>query len=299
MIKILLRIYRILLQILCIPVFLSEFFEKETGKAYRVGFGAKWELVLKMIRNNRNIVSGSSFLEHVAMATTLLGLPPSLEGVVVECGTYKGVSAANLSLVCKKVNRRLAVFDSFQGLAEPSEKDKAHTLLGAKEIHSYTKGEWCGTLEEVKQNISRFGDISVCDFYPGTFDQTLPHFHQKCAQVWLDVDYRDSQETCLRFLWPLLQDGGTLYTHEAGHMEIAALFFSESWWQKNLGVPPPGLVGAGTGIGVKILTGPYFTSSLGYTIKNPRTQNFQNIPQLGGMKLDWSSPVKLTETPNR
>ncbi|MBI3313844.1 MAG: class I SAM-dependent methyltransferase [Candidatus Omnitrophica bacterium] len=293
--NILLRLYRILLQGLCIPVFLSEFFEKETGSAYGLSFTAKCTLVVQMIRSNMRIVSGSTFLEHIAMATTLLKLPKSLDGVVVECGTYKGVSAANISLVCRIVGRRLIIFDSFQGLPEPSEQDKEHTLLGAKEIHSYAKGQWSGSLDEVKHNIAQYGVLEVCDFHQGYFDQTLPDFHQKCVQVWVDVDYRSSLETCLRYLWPLLQDGCTFYTHEAGHMEIAALFFSESWWQANLKTTPPGLVGAGTGIGFKILSGSYFNSSLGFTIKNPTLKNFRTVPQEGGMKLDWNASLKLTE----
>lgn len=290
------RLYRLLLQVLCVPIFLSDFFRKETGWEYGIGFWAKCVLVYRMIRNNNRIVSGSTFIEHLLMASVLFRIPKSVEGVVVECGTYKGVSAANLSLACQLVNRRLEIFDSFEGLPVPSERDKAHVLMDAGEIHTYSKGSWCGTLEEVKGNISRYGDISVCAFHKGYFEETLPKFQKKSVFVWLDVDYRDSLETCLRYLWPLLADGAYLYTHEAGHMEIASLFFSESWWRDQFGLAPPGLVGAGSGLGIKILSGPYFNSSLGYTVKNPKKQAFTPVPQLGGMKLSLASSVKLTKS---
>ena len=288
------RLYRILLQLLCVPVFLEEYFHADTGRKYGVRFGTKWRLLWQMIRNNRRIVSGSTFLEHLTMATSLMRLPPSLEGVVVECGTYKGVSAANLSLVCQLVGRRLEIFDSFEGLPEPSIRDKEHLLLGAKEIHTYEKGTWCGRLEEVKENITRYGEINVCNFHKGYFENTLPEVRLKCAQIWLDVDYRDSLETCLRYLWPQLQDGCILYTHEAGHMEIASLFFSEKWWLENLQTTPPGLIGAGTGIGLKILSGSWFNSSMGFTIKNPEKRNYRHVPQVGGMKLGAEAARKLT-----
>jgi hypothetical protein len=291
----LIRIYRIILQVLCTPVFLSSYFASTTGKKYGIGFWTKFKIACKMLRNNTRIVSGSTFIEHLTMAASLLNIPPDMEGVVVECGTYKGVSAANLSLLCKIMGRRLAVFDSFEGLPAPSDEDKAHMLLASQEIHTYEKGQWCGRLEEVKENIAKYGAIDVCDFFKGYFEDTLPHFNQKCIQVWLDVDFRNSLETCLKYLWPLLQDGCYLYTHEAAHKEIASLFFSESWWQRQLASPPPGLIGAGTGIGIKILSGSSFNSSMGYTVKNPPQQNFHTVPQMGGMKLNLSSSVKLTE----
>jgi len=287
------KAYRVVVQILCIPIFLSDYFHPTTGRDHNVDFWKKLILMLKMIRNNSKIVSGSSFLEHLAMATAILKVPKEIEGVVVECGSYKGVSATNLSLVCSLCNRKLEIFDSFEGLPEPTEVDLAHTLLASEEIHTYTKGSWCGTLDEVKGNISRYGNISVCNLNKGYFQDTLPQFKKKCIFVWLDVDLRESLETCVKYLWPLLQDGCCLYTHEAAHLEIASLFFSKEWWQDSLQTSPPGLVGAGCGIGIKILSGSYFNSSLGYTLKNPCKKNFQEVPQLGGVKVNLASSLKL------
>lgn len=285
--------YRILVQVLCIPLFLSDYFDAQTGSKYGVGFWTKLKLAFKMMRNNSRIISGSTFVEHLAMATAILKIPKELKGVVVECGSYKGASAANLSLVCALIGRTFQIFDSFEGLPEPSKRDSAHTLLSSEELHTYTKGSWCGTLDEVKDNITKYGRIDVCRFNKGYFNETLPSFGEPCVFIWLDVDYRDSLETCLQYLWPLLQNGCPLYTHEAGHHEIASLFFSESWWKSNLRNEPPGLVGAGTGLGFKILSGSYFNSSIGYTIKNPETSNFYEVPQLGGVKVNLQSSIKI------
>src|SRR3989338_709019 len=80
----------------------------------------------------------------------------------------------------------------------------------------------------------------------------------------------------------------------AARLKLASLFFSESWWRENLNTAPPGMIGAGTGLGFKILTGSHFSSSLGYTIKNPNKQAFAEVPQIGGMKVNLSSSFKLT-----
>ncbi len=291
-----LRIYRIFLQILALPVLCSDFLASETGREYGVGFWKKCQLIVRMAWNNTQIISGSSFMEHIVMATSLLRLPKQTEGVVVECGTYKGVSAANLSLICEIIGRKLVIFDSFEGLPEPTGEDKGHALIGTREIHTYEKGSWCGALEEVRENIRQYGAVGVCEFNKGYFENTLPHFKEKCVQVFVDVDYRSSLETCVRYLWPLLQDNGCFYTHEAGHHEISSLFFSDKWWSEQLGLVPPGLIGAGTGLGLKIMTGASFGSSLGFTIKNPKTDQYQEVPQAGGMRLDWKAPIKLTSS---
>lgn len=289
------RIYRILVQFLCIPVFVSEFFRTETGRDYGITYAAKFGLLFKMAYNNSRIDSGSSFIEHLIMATSLLRIPRPMEGCVVECGTYKGVSATNLSLICGLMGRKLEIFDSFEGLPEPTEKDKSHAILDTQELHTYQKGWWAGSIEEVRATITRYGNINACIFHKGFFDTTLPGFKEKCVQIFVDVDYVSSLETCLMYLWPLLQNGCYLYTHEAQHAEIAQLFYSENWWLSYLKIVPPGLIGAGTGLGLKILTGSHFTSAMGYTIKNPQLADFRRFEQVGGLKLDLSATGKLTK----
>lgn len=280
MTKFIFKLYWKLLLVLSMPMIFAEYFQRKTGKEYNVGFLTKLGLVLKMIKNNKKVTSSSTFLEHLAMATRILNIPPSVEGCVVECGCYKGGSTANLSLVSALCNRRLEVFDSFEGLPQPSNRDSVHTVLDLREFHTYSKSAWYGSLEEVKKNISRYGKIDVCNFNVGFFEDTLPKFNKGCAFIFLDVDLRSSLEACLKYLWPLLRDGSYLFTHEAPHMEIASLFFDRQWWRDNLNCDYPGLVGAGCGLGLTPGTGA-FRSSIGYTIKNYKHLNFKEMPQTG------------------
>lgn len=278
--KLLSRFYKGFLILLSMPVVLGGYFSKETGRDYGIGFLTKLVLVLKMTRNNLRIISASGFLEHLLMAEAIFRIPKDIEGSVVECGSYKGGSTANLSLVCALCRRKLDVFDSFEGLPEPQEQDKNHIVINTKEVHTYAKGAWRGTFEEVKKNILRYGNISACNFHVGYFNDTLPEFRQKIAFIFLDVDLRDSLETCLKYLWSLLHNGCSLYTHEASHMKIASIFFDNEWWNKNVNCDPPGLIGAGSGLGL-IPAENGFRSSLGYTIKNPQFLNFKEVPQMG------------------
>jgi hypothetical protein len=171
----------------------------------------------------------------------------------------------------------LEVFDSFAGLPEPSPDDKIHAIVSLKEVHSYSKGAWAGNIDEVKNNISRYGVIDICNFNVGYFEKTLPGFSKNCAFIFLDVDLKDSLETCLKNLWPLLQDGCHLFTHEAPHMEIASVFFDKKWWRSKLSADAPGLVGAGSGLGL-VPKSSGFTSNVGYAVKNPLVSNFREVP---------------------
>lgn len=227
-------------------------------------FVAKSVLLIRIVRNRLRVTSATGFVEQLAMISALLRLPASVEGSVVECGCYLGGSTTNLSLAAKLVGRKLYVFDSFRGLPEPKLKDVRHLAMNVGEFHRYTQGSWCGSLESVKANVAKYGSLEVCTFIEGYFESTLPNFSETVAFAFCDVDLRDSLETCLRYLWPLMSLSGVLFTHEAHHLEIASLFYDQSLWPDSV----PGLVGAGSGLGLSPMKGGFFGSCIGYIIKS-------------------------------
>ena len=208
--------------------------------AYRMTLLKKLRLGIKVLLNNLRIPSGTSFKAHLAMGLKLLETAPEVEGAVVECGTWKGGSAANLSLVCRIVGRKLLVFDSFEGLPEGDPRDN--------EAKNYKKGDYCGTLDEVRSNLARFGAIECCEFIKGWFSETLPKLNGPVFLAFLDVDLEASLHTCVQYIWGCLVPGGYLFIDECVGLNYCALFFSESWWEKHFSQKPPGLIGAGTGL---------------------------------------------------
>lgn len=274
------RLYRLVLLAASLPVLLSTYFDGETGSQYDVGVRDKLLLLVRMVRNNRSIETGSSFIEHLVIATRILSIPRDVEGSIVECGCYKGGSTANLSLVAGLCDRELAVFDSFEGMPDPDEGDREHLLVASERVHTYEADSWSAPLEEAKSNVERYGDPSICTFYPGYFDRTIPAYDAPVALIFLDVGLRSSAETAIEGLWKQLGDNCTLFTHEAKHMEIASLFFESQWWQERLDVDPPGLIGAGSGLGLHPTSGG-FSSLLAYTIKNPDRSAFEVVAETG------------------
>ena len=225
------------------------FLNADVHPAYRMGWRRRYALALRMLRNTRKVVTGTSYKAHLAMAAKLLQIPPDVEGDVVECGCFRGGSTANLSLICEIVDRRLIAYDSFEGLPPATEGDKYAT--------ERTAGAFRGDLETVKANVAAFGAIDRCTFRKGWFEQTLPGHDRPVVLCFLDVDYQASLRECILNLWPHLTPRGFVFIDEYVLLDYCALFYSERFWRESFETTPPGLIGAGAGVGVgEVYLGP-------------------------------------------
>jgi O-methyltransferase len=213
---------------------------KSIHPAYRMSWLKKFRLGFRMFFNTLRIQTGTSYKSHLAMALKILETPPETPGDIIECGTWKGGCAANLSLVCKIVGRKLKVYDSFEGLPEGEPGDR--------EARHYQKGDYRGPLETVRMNIHRYGAIECCEFVKGWFKDTLPDLNSPVLLAFLDVDLESSLDTCVRHIWPHLVDTGYVFIDEFVGVDYCALFYSEKYWNKYFNRTPPGLIGAGTGL---------------------------------------------------
>ena len=249
-----------------LPIVAREFFAHETGLQYGIGLSAKLKFLALTVRNNIRVESASNFLYHLIMAGKILQIPKDLPGDLVECGSFKGGSAVNLSRLAAWTGRRLHLFDSFEGLPTPQEGDKEHLVLSELQFHTYEGGAYAGSLSEVRENIRKYGVLDVCEFHKGLFNETLPKFDAQLVFAYVDADLTSSVRDCLKYLWPLLQEGSYLFTDEAHHTETAGLFYDPGWWANELHSTPPGLVGGGNGLGLLLHPGG-FRSSLGFTAK--------------------------------
>jgi O-methyltransferase len=218
------------------------FLNPRIDPAYHLTWPRKLTLGWRMLRTTRGVNTATSYKAHLAMAAKLLEIPHDVEGVVVECGCFLGGSTANLSLVCEIVGRALIVYDSFEGLPPPAEGDRYAT----EEQTGFLRAD----LEAVRANVRRFGVIDRCTFRKGLFADTLPRHTEPVVLAFLDVDYQASLDDCVRNLWPHLTDRGYLFIDEYVRTDYCALFWSERYWRTHFDTTPPGLLGAGTGIGV-------------------------------------------------
>lgn len=231
---------------------LLKFVANSAGREYGITHLQKTNLARRIIQNNKRIKSFSTWQQHLVLVEEILRVPKPLEGDVVECGCYGGASTANLSLACALTNRRLIVCDSFEGLPKPKDSEKYEINAGSiDDYYIWEEGEFSieGGLATVKKNVSKFGNIEVCQFVKGYFEDTLKDIDsESIVLVFEDADIRSSVEHCLRYLWPKLQEGCKFYSHEPWSINVVSLFFDKKWWQDNLKTDPPGFDGSGRGI---------------------------------------------------
>lgn len=202
------------------------------------------ELLGRLELVSQNIVCGHSEEELLRVALAVLGTPPQVPGVVVECGSWKGGSAAKLSIVARLVHRQLFVFDSFQGVPE-NDQGFSRTIHG--QAVEFRPGDYKATMQEVTENIRRWGEMSVTTLVPGWFHETLPPFQQPVAVAYLDVDLASSTMTCIEHLWPRLSPGGMIFSQDGHITAVIDALEDHNWWRHKLRCTKvPHIYGAGT-----------------------------------------------------
>jgi O-methyltransferase len=174
--------------------------------------------------------------EIIAFFEAALSPPKAVEGCLVEAGCYKGGGTAKFSLAAKLAGRELVAFDSFEGIPdnqEPHDKD----IWGYDS--AFPGGSWAGTLPEVKSCVEKWGEIDMCKFVQGWFEDTMPEFTQPVVVAYLDVDLASSTRTCLKHLYPLIAPGGIVLSQD-GHIPLVLdVFNDEAFWRDEVGVAKP------------------------------------------------------------
>jgi O-methyltransferase len=202
--------------------------------------GERLRLVAACVRTSLAVECAHK--ESEILAVIAGALASKADGCVIEAGAFKGGSTAKLSRAASLTGRKLYVFDSFQGIP-PHEEEHRVTIMGTPT--GFAEGDYAASVDEVREAVARYGDVSVCEFVEGWFDDTMPSFNEPIALGYFDVDLASSTRTCFRNLYPLLVEGGILYSQD-GHLPlVVAVLADESFWRRSVGVQPPGITGLG------------------------------------------------------
>ena len=156
----------------------------------------------------------------------------NIEGDIVECGVWKGGSSmcAMLSLVqLNAANRNFFLYDTFEGMSEPSEMDANLLGVDAKNLLSQSEKTtedvmWCyAPIDDVKNNISKTQYPSnLINYVKGKVEDTIPNtLPDKIAILRLDTDWYESTYHELVHLFPKLVTGGVIIIDDYGHWKGA------------------------------------------------------------------------------
>jgi hypothetical protein len=179
-------------------------------------------------------------IEHLTMTSperifALIGAVEHLTkhkiaGDFVECGVWKGgsmVATANTLIAADDVNRKLWLYDTFEGMSEPTGNDvdfmgqPADRLL-AEQDREQADSIWCFSPEQqVREAMLSTGyPEEKLEFVAGKVEDTLPKTKpDKIALLRLDTDWYESTKCELEQLFPRMVDGGILIIDDYGHWE--------------------------------------------------------------------------------
>jgi len=154
-----------------------------------------------------------------------------IPGAFVECGVWKGgstMAALHRLVELEELNRSIYLFDTFQGMSEPTENDV--TFAGGAAKTKFEKLKWndgagsdwdYSSIEEVKQNIETTGyPKDAFHFIKGKVEETIPEgAPEEIALLRLDTDWYESTKHELEHLYPRLKSGGVLIIDDYGHWQ--------------------------------------------------------------------------------
>jgi len=206
----------------------------------RISRAQRLALVERFYAAGRRIQNAHAVPELLQVARFVLSLDPEVPGCVVEAGSFKGGSAACLSRVARLAARRFVIFDSFEGIPE---NDEEHGVAMGGNAVAFPKGSYAGALEEVRANIQAHGDLTVCEFRKGWFEDTMPGFREPVAAAYVDVDLVSSTRTCLRELYPQLIPGGRIFSQDGHLPRVRELLEDAAFWRDEVGCEKPEMRG--------------------------------------------------------
>ncbi|HWV71135.1 MAG TPA: TylF/MycF/NovP-related O-methyltransferase [Pseudosphingobacterium sp.] len=169
----------------------------------------------------------------------------NIKGDFVECGVWRGgstMAAIDTLMKAGDISREIYLYDTFEGMSEPTEHDKAFTGLTAGEMlqadnKQIVASNWCySALEEVEKNINSLDyPVSQIRYVKGKVEDTIPQtVPQKIALLRLDTDWYESTAHELKYLYPLLAPGGIIIIDDYGHWEGARKAVDEYIASENL-----------------------------------------------------------------
>jgi hypothetical protein len=207
-----------------LPLSVSDEF-KELYKKYHANSMIKWS----------GLYTAFNVADHISKQ--------KIEGAIVECGVWEGGCSAIIAerlVNLKDTDRDFYLYDTFEGMSEPTEKDYSFAAKkNAKDLYKVFqkdgKPDWCrGTIDCVQDVMNRteYPEDKIY-MVKGKVEDTIPNtIPEKIALLRLDTDWYESTKHELEHLFPRLVKGGMLivddYAAWAGSKDAVDEYFAKN-----------------------------------------------------------------------
>lgn len=139
----------------------------------------------------------------------------TLEGEIAECGCFRGLSSHLMLDRLKRTagdftGRGYHVFDSFEGLSEPSAADlvSGNDAAAERVRRMCRRGWFAAPLEIVRQGLAEFPDVH---YHPGWIPSSFAGMPERRYRfVHLDLDLHDPTLAALEYFYPRLVPGAVV-----------------------------------------------------------------------------------------
>jgi O-methyltransferase len=148
-----------------------------------------------------------------------------IPGDIVECGVWRGgsmLAIAKTLIENGDTGRDLHLYDTFEGMSEPTEHDKRHDGKPAADMlaaSDKTAGVWAyASFEDVQATMAESAyPAERIHYYKGKVEDTIPgDIPEQISILRLDTDWYESTRHELEHLWPRLVPGGVLLLDDYG-----------------------------------------------------------------------------------
>jgi O-methyltransferase len=135
-----------------------------------------------------------------------------VEGVVVECGTWRGGMIGGIAKLFNQPSRTYYLYDSFEGLPDATELDGKQAQAFATDEAMIEKYDNCKAEIEFAQKAMKIANVAEPIITKGWFNETLSTFpkNEKIAVLRLDGDWYESTLECLNALFDNVAEGGVI-----------------------------------------------------------------------------------------
>ena len=161
----------------------------------------------------------------------------ALDGEFWECGVFRGGSARELAALCRPTGRILRLFDSFEGLSEPSQYD---TGPECKKGHF---SEADSTMSAVMEFVNYGRAAYHMGWIPESFHSLdgMPSYtleNTSIAFAYIDLDLYQPTFDALHFIWPRIVPHGIVVIDDYGHPDWPGVkrAVDEFWPTATLGI---------------------------------------------------------------
>lgn len=170
-----------------------------------------------------------------------------IAGDVVECGVWRGGSMMAVAEMLTRLDdtgRELHLYDTFEGMSEPTDKDvstdgsTARQLLDAEDRND-GRSVWCvASLGDVQSHMAMTDyPATQIHYHVGKVEDTIPaNVPDQISLLRLDTDWYESTKHEMEHLFPRLVDGGVLIIDDYGHWEGARRAVDEYFQEHGIGM---------------------------------------------------------------